>query len=401
MPSRNPNGVGSFFSKTMRGKTRYCWTVSINGKRKQFSASTQAKLKQKIKEWQAHFQSSSFDAKINTLAEFIEIFLSVKKATLKQRTFDGYKSICQNFLNKPPLGNKKLVEIKPMMIEEFLTSLIPRYSASYASDIRRCLHTVLNSAVQQGYLQVNPCSFAKGPRQQQKEIIMLTNEEIKNMLNIARKGQYIFDKNFYENDAIVLQKHGFYYALLLTIFTGIRRGECYGLTWKNVNLDECWIKIIQCLSEDSSKRHLDEPKTASSKRTISIPNFVAEELKIWQKEQQTYADKYTNLYQNKLNLLFPNTFGNLMNLSNINSRYWKKLKAACGLPQNYHWHYLRHNHASALIKMGVPITEITRRLGHSSSAVTLKVYSHAFRNDDSAVIKALETMWNEGNNNVR
>ena len=49
MPSRNPNGVGSFFSKTMRGKTRYCWTVSINGKRKQFSPSTQTKLKQKIK----------------------------------------------------------------------------------------------------------------------------------------------------------------------------------------------------------------------------------------------------------------------------------------------------------------------------------------------------------------
>ena len=128
---------------------------------------------------------------------------------------------------------------------------------------------------------------------------------------------------------------------------------------------------------------------------------MAEELKIWQKEQQAYADKYTNLYQNKLNLLFPNTFGNLMNLSNMNSRYWKKLKAACGLPKNYNWHYLRHNHASTLIKMGVPITEITRRLGHSSSAVTLKVYSHAFKNDDSAVIKALETMWDEGKNNVR
>lgn len=401
MPSRNPNGIGSFFTRTMRGKIRYCWVVSINGKKKQFSAISQAKLKQKIKEWQAHVQNTSFDATVNTLSDFIEIFLTVKKATLKQRTYDGYKSTCQNFLKKPPLGNKNLTGIKPMMIEEFLSSLAPNYSASYIADIRRCLHTILNCAIQQEYIKVNPCSFAKGPRQQQKEIIMLSNEEIKNILKVAREGQYIFDKNFYENDAIVLQKHGFYYALLLTIFTGIRRGECYGLTWNNVNLEESWIKIIQCLTEDSTKRHLDEPKTPSSKRTISIPYFVAEELKIWQKEQQAYADKYTNLYQNKLNLLFPNTFGNLMNLSNMNNRYWKKLKAACGLPKNYNWHYLRHNHASTLIKMGVPITEITRRLGHSSSAVTLKVYSHAFKNDDSAVIKALETMWDEGKNNVR
>lgn len=399
MPSRNPNGVGSYFTRTMRGKVRYCWVISINGKKKQFSASTQTKLKEKIKEWQKHVKNASFDAMLNTLSDFIEVFLTVKKATLKQRTYDGYKSICQNFLKKPPLGNKKLIEIKPMQIEEFLTTLIPRYSASYASDIRRCLHTVLNSAVQQGYLQVNPCSFAKGPRQQQKEIIMLTNAQIKNMLKIAREGQYIFNKEFYENEAIVLQKHGFYYALLLTVFTGIRRGECYGLTWDNVDLKEHWIRINQCLTEDSTKRHLDEPKTPSSIRTISIPDFVAEELINWKSEQQAYAEKYTNLYENKLNLVFPNTFGNLMNISNINNRYWKKLKVACDLPINYNWHYLRHTHASSLIKMGVPITEITRRLGHSSSAVTLKVYSHAFKNDDAVVIKALETMWNKGLNN--
>lgn len=401
MPSRNPNGIGSYFTRTMRGKLRYCWTISVNGKKKQFSASTQSKLKEKVKNWQQHIQQNDFDVKVNTLSDFIDIFLATKKSTLKQRTYDGYKSICQNFLKKPPLGNKKITTIRPMMIEAFLTSLTTNYSACYASNIRRCLHTVLNCAIQQGYLQVNPCSFAKAPRQQKKEIIILTNTEIKNMLKVAREGKYIFDKKFHENEAITLQKHGFYYALLLTVFTGIRRGECYGLSWDNINLEERWIRIKQSLTEDSTRRHLDEPKTISSIRTISIPDFVVKELSVWKKEQQAYANKYTNLYENKLNLLFPNTFGNLMNISNINSRYWKKLKAACGLSESYNWHYLRHTHASTLIKMGVPITEITRRLGHSSSAVTLKVYSHAFKNDDTAVIKALETLWNERTNNDR
>jgi integrase len=53
------------------------------------------------------------------------------------------------------------------------------------------------------------------------------------------------------------------------------------------------------------------------------------------------------------------------------------------------FHALRHTHASALIAAGVDIVTISRRLGHSSPAVTLRVYSHLFDATDVTAADAI------------
>jgi integrase len=53
-------------------------------------------------------------------------------------------------------------------------------------------------------------------------------------------------------------------------------------------------------------------------------------------------------------------------------------------------HDLRHSHASYLIHLGVPITTISRRLGHKNSSITLQVYSHMYKNADADLAKMLE-----------
>ena len=52
-------------------------------------------------------------------------------------------------------------------------------------------------------------------------------------------------------------------------------------------------------------------------------------------------------------------------------------------------HSLRHTHASQLIASGMDVLTISRRLGHGSPVVTLKVYGHLFKNTDA---RAAETM---------
>lgn len=47
-------------------------------------------------------------------------------------------------------------------------------------------------------------------------------------------------------------------------------------------------------------------------------------------------------------------------------------------------HSLRHTHASTLIASGLDVLTISRRLGHGSPAITLKVYGHLFKTDDRA-----------------
>jgi integrase len=54
------------------------------------------------------------------------------------------------------------------------------------------------------------------------------------------------------------------------------------------------------------------------------------------------------------------------------------------------FHALRHTHASTLIKAGVDVLTISRRLGHSKAAMTLDVYGHLIEGADAAAAKAIE-----------
>jgi len=57
------------------------------------------------------------------------------------------------------------------------------------------------------------------------------------------------------------------------------------------------------------------------------------------------------------------------------------------------FHSLRHCHASALIKAGIDVVSVSRRLGHSSPMITLKVYAHLFGDaGDGAAAEAIERM---------
>jgi integrase len=71
------------------------------------------------------------------------------------------------------------------------------------------------------------------------------------------------------------------------------------------------------------------------------------------------------------------------------SRSWRQTCKARGLPR-VSFHALRHTHASTLIRAGVDILTISRRLGHSGAAMTLDVYGHLIEGADAAAAKAIE-----------
>ena len=77
----------------------------------------------------------------------------------------------------------------------------------------------------------------------------------------------------------------------------------------------------------------------------------------------------------------------------------KKWTAKAGLPP-ITIHGLRHSNASHLISLGIPITVISRRLGHRSPKVTLDIYSHMYQEDESGVGDILDKMLNVGQSAV-
>ena len=67
---------------------------------------------------------------------------------------------------------------------------------------------------------------------------------------------------------------------------------------------------------------------------------------------------------------------------------WGRVAASLRMPHD-HLARVRHTHASMLIAAGVPITTVSRRLGHASPNVTLGVYAHLFTKDDRAAAEAI------------
>ena len=68
--------------------------------------------------------------------------------------------------------------------------------------------------------------------------------------------------------------------------------------------------------------------------------------------------------------------------------------ASCiGLP-DVTFHCLRHTHASQLIDAGVDIVTISKRLGHAKPDITLRIYAHLFRKDDSKAAEAINHVFN-------
>jgi integrase len=86
-------------------------------------------------------------------------------------------------------------------------------------------------------------------------------------------------------------------------------------------------------------------------------------------------------------LLFADVEGTLPSRNSI-SAAWSDFAKGIGMPE-VSFHGLRHTHASQLIDAGVDIVTISKRLGHAKPTVTLAIYAHMFKKDDSKAAAAI------------
>ena len=116
------------------------------------------------------------------------------------------------------------------------------------------------------------------------------------------------------------------------------------------------------------------PKTDSGIRTITLPEEVITSLK------EAYAS-IDNAQPN--GYVFHSANGTPLKPSNV-ERMWRRILQLAGLPHR-HFHALRHTHATELLAKGVPMLEVSRRLGHSDPTITLKLYGHVIKGYDEKI----------------
>lgn len=390
---RRGNGEGNYdiHNGLYRYRQRY---IADDGssKVKTITSKDKKQLRQKVQAWHLEQQSGIQNGDM-TLKSFAAIWLNQKKPTVRLRTYLDYERAV-NKLIIPILGNKKLKRITLMDCQQLINDYAENHAPRTANDLRRRLIILLGSAYDQGYISRNIAKLTRPIHQPYEKIIALNEEEVGRLLDVVDKGEYVFLGQggvHQETASQVYNRHKVKVMIYLAVYSGCRLGELLGLKWDCVNYGKSGILISHSLSTTRRGAILEDVKTRSSYRFITLPIQVMRILQDWKFEQEKYAELLANLWKDN-DLVLTNAWGGFISTTNFYKRYWHKIVQAARLPKGTVFHTLRKTHATLLLERGVNIKVVSSRLGHSSTSVTANVYAALLPSMESEAVKTLNAM---------
>jgi len=217
-----------------------------------------------------------------------------------------------------------IATIKPLDVDAFAAHLTPKVESASVNRCLTILKTMLKSAVRWGFLEKSPAEKAEKLREKPATIKTLTEEESRQLLMVTtgtHKGIYT-----------------------CALYTGMRRGEIFALTWEQIDLEAGWITV------DRSTEG-----TTKSGKIRYIP--IAPELKIILQDQKKTGP-----------LVFPSPHGTPY--QRIKETFTRHLERA-GIKKVIPFHGLRHTFATLFYKKTRDIIALKEILGHSDIKTTL------------------------------
>ena len=304
------------------------------------------------------------DGSKETVSEFVTRWLQDWAiGNTSNKTYSRYEELLRLHL-VPSLGMKRLQRLRATDLQSVYATLQREkgLAARTVLHLHRVIHRMLRHAAQWGVIHQNVATLVDAPSVQDAEIDILTPSEVHAVLRTL-KGRPI-------------------YALAtVALGSGMRRGEILALRWQDVELDNALLRVERSLEQ--TKKHglvFKAPKTKHGRRTITLPPSTVSELRNhWRAQQELRLA--LGLGRANDALAFGDDDGSPRSPNAVTKAWGKAMKAA-GLVATLH--SLRHTHASTLIASGLDVLTISRRLGHGSPAITLKVYGHLFKTDDRA-----------------
>ena len=148
--------------------------------------------------------------------------------------------------------------------------------------------------------------------------------------------------------------------VLVSLNTGMRRGELFDLKWSAVNFDTKTITVAGATTKTSDTRHIP-----MNKETIGV-------LEAWKKQVS------------KSPYVFPGQGGG--RFEDVKSAWLKLLERA--QIDRFRWHDMRHDFASRLVMAGVPLNTVRDLLGHADIKMTLR-YAHLAPGTKAAAVELI------------
>jgi integrase len=179
----------------------------------------------------------------------------------------------------------------------------------------------------------------------------------------------------------------FYALYLLAATTGLRRAELCGLRWPAIDLDHATLAVEGTRVVVNGRPEDSDGKTNNAPRLLALDPTTIAALIEFQDRQRAERAFFDRDYA-ETDRIFTWEDGRAIHPDVIRQRF-NRLAAGCGLPR-IRLHDIRHSYATAALKAHINPKIVSQRLGHSSVAFTLSVYSHVLPgfDQDAATLMA-------------
>ncbi|HGQ8266334.1 TPA: tyrosine-type recombinase/integrase, partial [Streptococcus pneumoniae] len=323
--------------------------------RNQAAILLQEKIKQKLGEKQHSVSNITFE-------KLYEEFEENWKHGVKNSTVYASKNVKKEIL-KQIEGDYLVRNIDRRLLQKVIDQLLQDgRSHNYVSKIKFKLNQIMKFAIRMNYIDTNEMLFVETPRK------VITSDELrkKNTKYLDQKEFKLFIQNL-KDEALCDYRITKYIRIAKVLFlTGMRYGELAALNYKeDIDFSKKTIHIKH--TYDFRQKERTTPKTIKSDRVITAPQKVLDIIK------EQIIENATNGFDT--DFIFINTLGEPITNARVIcalKRHGQKI----GIEKNITTHTFRHSHISLLAELGIPLTAIMDRVGHSDSKTTLEIYSH-------------------------
>lgn len=292
------------------------------------------------------------EATADYLRRWLQGRRSLRPATL--RSYEGHiRRYLVPHLGDVPIGELSTAHLDAMYDVLLDGSLPSALSVSTVHRVHSTLQCALNHALRHGVIDRNPATLVELPPSTPQRPPAWSATELAEFL-----------------DGIIDDPHHALFALMGT--RGLRRGEALGLRWRSVDLDKRELSIVERLAYDTGVEVFGPPKSKAGRRLVTIDERLARTLYLHSCRQRLSA-KVNGWGVTGDTCVFTDEAGVPLKPLFV-TRHFNTLVEASGA-RRVRLHDLRHTSASIGLASGETLLEVSRRLGHSSVAITADIYT--------------------------
>jgi len=347
----------------------------INGKRRRFTGygETRKEAAAQLPELKRRAKLAQQEtASIRTVKDFFSYWMTTKvKIDKAPRTVESYQGVIDNHI-VPVIGPKRLAMLERVDIQRMLDVVAAKEKIGPRSveNVRDVALNAFNDAIKWRMIDDNPAKHTAIAKVPESDRGAITVEDAKRLFNQVKDDRF---------EALYI---------IASIY-GLRRGECLGLRWADIDTGSNMIRVRQQVVVVNNAPLITPLKTRKSNRDLPLLEDVANALDR-RRERQAVERLLAADQWREHGLIFSSTVGTPYQPANLHKRWHAHLKRAGLVPVPFH--SLRHTAASFLVALNVHPRIAMEMLGHTNIKTTMEIYSHAQSDDMRKAMESVENV---------